>query len=130
MESIRQTQKKYGSRAMISAILAGLVLMVIGQGPVAKGLILGTLFSVLNFVLMGETLPLKIGVSKGRAYLTAFGLTLARYVLLAVPLIVAVKSDRYHIIGAVAGIFMIQIMIVTDPLFRAVAARRHRRVKS
>ncbi|MGD9273954.1 MAG: hypothetical protein PVI65_06270, partial [Desulfobacterales bacterium] len=63
MESIRRTQKKYGSRALAIAVIIGLGTVLIGQNSLGKGLVLGTLFSVVNFILMGETLPLKLGRS-------------------------------------------------------------------
>ncbi len=63
MESIRSTQKKYGSRALAMAVIVGFGAVLIGQNSLGKGLILGTFFSVVNFVLMGETLPFKLGRS-------------------------------------------------------------------
>jgi hypothetical protein len=68
MESIRQTQKKYCSRAIMAAIFAGLVFILAGQEPVGKGLILGTIFSIINFIVMGEMLPMKIGKSKNKTF--------------------------------------------------------------
>ena len=40
-------------------IILALAIIVTGQTALGKGLVLGTLFSVINFVLLGETLPLK-----------------------------------------------------------------------
>ena len=51
---------------MIAAIIIGLVFIIAGQKPLGKGLILGTIFSVINFILIGETLPLRIGKTKGK----------------------------------------------------------------
>jgi energy-coupling factor transporter ATP-binding protein EcfA2 len=47
METIKQIQKKYCFRAITVAIFAGFFLVLVGQKPVGKGLILGTFFSIL-----------------------------------------------------------------------------------
>jgi hypothetical protein len=112
MESIRRTQKKYGSRALAIAVIIGFGTFLIGQNSLGKGLILGTLFSVVNFILMGETLPLKLGRS---SFISLFSMLL-RYLLLAVPLVIAVKYEQFHILSAIIGVFMVQIVIVADHL--------------
>ena len=114
MEAIKETQKKYCSRAMMLAIVAGLVFILAGQKGLGKGLILGTLFSVLNFIVMGQTLPMRLGKSKGPSILAALFSMGLRYVLLAVPLVIAIKFDQINIIAAIIGIFMIQLVILVD----------------
>ena len=52
MNEIRQVQKQYCSQAMLLAIAASVVFLAIGAKPVSKGLLLGTLFSILNFILI------------------------------------------------------------------------------
>lgn len=116
MESIRSTQKKYGSRALAIAVIVGFGTVLIGQNSLGKGLILGTLFSVVNFILMGETLPLKLGRSSRSTFFISLFSMLLRYLLLAVPLIVAVKYEQFNILSAIIGIFMVQIVIVADHL--------------
>lgn len=114
MEAIRKTQKRYGSAAMALAIFAGLFLIIAGQKPIAKGLILGTLFSVLNFVLMGETLALRVSPSRARSSVLSIGTAFFRYLLLALPLIVAVTYDTFDLVSTVIGIFMIQLLVLGD----------------
>jgi hypothetical protein len=114
MEAIKETQKKYCSRAMMLAIAAGLVFILAGQKGLGKGLILGTLFSVLNFIVMGQTLPMRLGKSKGPSILAALFSMGLRYVLLAAPLVIAIKFDQINIISAIIGIFMIQLVILGD----------------
>jgi hypothetical protein len=114
MESIRQTQKKYGSQAMVAAIIAGLVFILAGSKPMGKGLILGTLFSVVNFVLMGQLIALQLGHTKPKTYLISFGSIVIRYGLLALPLVVALKFEQFNLWTVICGIFMIQIVILVD----------------
>lgn len=116
MESIRRTQKKYGSRALAIAVIIGFGTFLIGQNALGKGLILGTLFSVVNFILMGETLPLKLGRSRKTTFFISLFSMLLRYLLLAVPLVIAVKYEQFHILSAIIGVFMVQIVIVADHL--------------
>ena len=114
MESVRETQKKYCSLAVVAAILIGLVMILAGQRPVGKGLILGTLFSVINFVLMGETLPVSAGKSRQKAFLFSLSSILFRYLLMAIPLFLAVKMDQFNLAASICGLFMVQLMILAD----------------
>ena len=114
MEAIRQTQKKYCSRAMFTAIVIGGFLILIGQQPIGKGFILGAIFSVINFVLIGETLPYKLGKAKGRTILIALGSIFVRFGIMAVPLILAVKFDQFNLLAVVIGIFTVQLVIIAD----------------
>ena len=128
MESLRQTQKKYCSRAITAAIFVGLFLILAGQKPVGKGLILGTVFSIVNFILMAQMLPIRIGKSKNKTFFLSFGSIVLRYFLLAVPLVIAIKFDQYNFIAVVFGIFMIQFIILADHLFSLIASRREKQV--
>ena len=64
MEQVKQAQKKYCSLAILMAIFAAIVFILFDLKPLGKGLLLGTIFSIINFVLIAETLPMKIGISK------------------------------------------------------------------
>ncbi len=114
MEAIAELRKKYCSRAMFLAIAVALILVLAGEKGLAKGLILGTLFSVVNFVLMGETLRYRLGPSRGRNTLIALVMILLRFALLAVPLIIAVYSEQIHIVTSIAGIFMVQLAMLLE----------------
>lgn len=123
MEPLRDTEKKYCSRAIITSIMAGSLLIVANYSPIGKGLILGTLFSILNFILMGETLPKRMDPSVRKTFAKALGSILFRYVLLAIPFVAAIKSDMFNLFAVLAGVFMVQIMILLDHfahLFRTV----------
>lgn len=114
MESIRQTQKKYCSTAIAVAIVAGLLFILANQSPVGKGLILGTVFSIVNFILIGETIPQKIGKSKNKNIFLSLVSILFRYLVLAVPIILAIKFEQFNLFSAIAGIFMVQLVILVD----------------
>jgi len=116
MESIRQIQKKYCSKAMTTAIVAGFVLILAGQNALAKGLVLGTVFSIINFILMAETLPFRLGKSSRTAFIWSLLSLLLRYALMATPLIMAIKFPQFNLIAVVCGIFLVQAMILAEPL--------------
>jgi hypothetical protein len=115
-DAIRRTQKKYGSMALVIAIFAGMFFILIGQKAIAKGLILGTLFSILNFVLIGEVLPKMIGKKRSASTAYSFGSITFRFGLLAIPLVLSLKMEAFNFAAAVVGIFMVQLMILGDQL--------------
>ena len=114
MESIKETQKRYGSRAIWIAIGVGFGFFLAGYKPMGKGLVLGTIFSVINFVLIGQALPLRIGHSKRKTFVLSLGSILFRYMLMAIPVVVAVKYEQFDLVGTIFGLFMIQIVIMAD----------------
>ena len=122
MESVNQTQKKYASRAMLVAIIAAFILILAGMKPIGKGLILGTIFSVINFVLMGQTLTLRLSQNKRKTFIFSVGSIFFRYALLAVPLILSIKFEQLDLPASIFGIFMIQVVILADYLLNLITS--------
>jgi hypothetical protein len=50
-----------------------------------------------------------------------------RYLLLAVPVILALKLEQLNLWATVGGIFMVQAVILLEPLWRSLRAARHSR---
>jgi hypothetical protein len=125
MESANQAQKKYGSRAMLVAIIFAFILILAGLKPIGKGLILGTIFSVINFVLIGQTLPLRLSQTKRKIFFLSLGSIFFRYALLAVPLILAIKFEQFHLPATIFGVFMIQLVILADHLLNFLTSREN-----
>ncbi len=119
-KEIRQTEKKYASIAISIAIFVGLALILLSFKALGKGLILGTLFSVFNFIIAGETLPMRLGITRNRAILISGGSILMRYVLLAIPLIMSIKMPQYNLATTVIGLFMIQGLILVEQMSRVI----------
>ena len=118
MEETRNIQKKYCSQAMIVAISAAIVLILLGEKSIGKGLVLGTLFSVINFLIMGQFLVVQLSAPRSRIRARAFAFMsiLFRFVILAIPLAISLRVDAVNFIGAVIGIFMIQLTILFNHL--------------
>ena len=126
IESVKATQKKYGSRAIWIAIIVGLCLFLADQKPVGKGIILGALFSVANFILIGKALPLRIGESKRKTFFLSLGSIFFRYALMALPVIVAIKFEQFNLVAAIVGLFMIQFVILADHLVKLISSIRNK----
>jgi len=124
MESVKATQKKYGSRALWIAIIIGLCFFLGGLKPVGKGIILGTVFSVVNFILIGQALPMRIGKSKRKTFILSLGSLFFRYALMAIPIIVAAKFEQFNLVAAIIGLFMIQFVILADHLIKVISSIR------
>lgn len=128
MNALKQTQKKYIVRTLALAGMIALFFILIDQEPIAKGLILGTFFSVLNFILMGKTIALKFGKSKRKTFSISMGSIILRYLLLAIPLIAALKFEQLNWVAVIMGIFMIQLVILAEHLLTLIPALRKKQI--
>jgi len=127
--SIRATEKKYCSAALIAAIAGAVICIAMGYKPMGKSLIMGTLFSIINFVVMGETLPARIDKTRAKNIANALLSVTVRYVILAIPLVMALKSPQeFNLIGVIVGIFMVQVMILSDHLASIIFSNRKKQV--
>ena len=114
MSAHSDAQKKYGFRAIAAALLIGGGLILAGFPALGKGLVAGALFSILNFFLIAESLPHKLGKSRRKASVVSMGWILLRYGLMAVPLILAFKFHLFHPLTAAIGLFFVQLVILFD----------------
>jgi hypothetical protein len=113
---VHQTQKRINTLAMFSGLVIALFLLCIGQKAVAKGLLLGNLFSIINFFLMGKSIPMTLGRSRHMAGLVGLASILLRFVLLSVPMVVGIKVPSFDFAGVVVGIFWVQIVTLFEYL--------------
>ena len=75
---------------------------------------------------MGQTLPLRIGKSKGKTFMLALGSIYFRYIILAVPLIVAIKLEQFNLFAVIFGIFLVQIVILADYALKIIFSTREK----
>jgi hypothetical protein len=102
------------------------VFILAGHKPVGKGLILGAFFSVLNFIVMAKSIVLTFGRSKRQLFSISLISILARYILLAIPLIAAVKFEQFNLVATIVGIFMIQLVILAEHLITQIPTLRRK----
>ena len=79
--------------------------------PAGKGLVLGTFFSIINFIVMAEMIPFRLGKTGKSAFFLSLFSILFRYIFLAVPLLLAIRLEQIDLIGVVFGIFMFLITL-------------------
>jgi len=126
--AVKATQKRYCSRAIVAAIIFGLPFIFGGYAPIGKGLILGTIFSILNFILIAESLPKKVGADTRRKQTTVSLSSIGiRFTLLAIPIVSAIKLEQFELVTTVIGIFMVQLTIVADHSMKLIVSARKRR---
>ena len=77
---------------------------------------------------MGQTLPLRIGKSKCKTFMLALGSIYFRYIILAVPLIVAIKLEQFNLFAVIFGIFLVQIVILADHALKIIFSTREKQV--
>ncbi len=114
IKTIRETEKKYASLALSIAVAAGLIFFMLSLKPVGKGFILGSLFSVINFILMGETLPMRVGHLRKKASGIALLLILSRFFLMALPLVASIRMAQFNTAATVCGLFLVQAVIMAE----------------
>lgn len=124
MEAIKQLQRRYCGGALTTAVIIGVGLHLAGWPTATRGLILGSLFSTLNFALLGKTLTQKLTGGKRQRPLLAFVVQLGRYLLWAVPVVMAVKLPLFDLPATVGGLFLVPICIITDSVFSLVRGRK------
>jgi len=117
---IQDLQKRYCSIAMALAIVGALLLLALDAKPMAKGLVLGTLFSILNFIMMATLLPMRLDKGRRQTFLVGLGGIGFRYVLLAVPLLISAKLDTINFYSTAAGLFMVQGVLMGDHFTRII----------
>lgn len=116
--SLRQTQHRYCSIALVITVAAGAGFMAFGFATLGKGLILGAIFSVINFIVMAALLPLQFNPNRKKGTVLSFLSILLRYCLMAAPLVAAIKLPQFALSTVVVGLFMVQIAILGDQLWR------------
>lgn len=122
---VKKVRNRICSWTMLSGICLALFLILIHEKAIAKGLLLGTCFSCINFLILGRSIVMTIGHSHPRAGLIAFTSMLTRYIILAVPLIVAIKSTSFNLVASIIGIFAVQIVtLIYYVVIRPILDRR------
>ena len=111
---VSELKKRTCSYALKAAIVVAVVFLILQENAIAKGLLLGTLCSIVNFMLLGISVPMAVGQTRNRAALIGLFSILIRYILLAIPLILGIKLASISFIAVIVGIFAVQIVALID----------------
>lgn len=117
MEAIRHLQKRYCGGALSVAIFLSLVVYLAGWPAVTRGLLLGALFSAINFALLGKTMTQKLTGAHRRNTVIAVMAQVGRYLLWGIPVVMAVKMPLVDLPATIAGLFMVPLVIIADSVF-------------
>ena len=105
-------------KALLISLTVACIFLALDFKSAAKGVALGSIFSVVEFTLMARRLERRlVPQGRGRDY---FGL-LGRYFLLAIPLIAALKLPSIDFFATVGGIFAVKAAI----FYHVLISNRH-----
>lgn len=109
-------QRRTARRVFSSVVMLCFVIYFFGYLQIAKGLVLGALFSVLNFTVMAQLLPFQLGVGGRRRIATslAFLSILLRFVLMAIPLFIGLRFSDFNFWAVAVGLLAVPIAIMTE----------------
>ena len=117
MSDYATLKKALIKKALLLSLAAACIFLALDLKSVAKGIALGSIFSVVEFNLMALRLERRLLRQGGRDY---FGL-IGRYFLLAIPLIVALKLPSINFFATVGGIFAVKAAI----FYHVLISNRH-----
>jgi hypothetical protein len=123
----RRFVKDRSRRALLLTLAAALILVLSGHKPAARGVALGGLFSVINFIIMSRTLAGRLTRTGWSGRTFGFVWILVRLLLMALPLVLAFKSGYLDIAGTAAGLFAVQAALLLEPLFSRFTGRGSKR---
>ena len=126
-QPLRQVQQRYCVAALLIAAVVSALAMAAGFRALGKGLVLGTIFSVVNFTAMAALLPLQFHPNRNKSAIMSMGSILLRFSLMAIPLIIALKSSQFALSTVVAGLFGVQLTILGDHLWARLRESREAR---
>jgi hypothetical protein len=122
MDDYAKLQKALIKKALLLSLAVACILLALNLKSAAKGVALGSLFSVVEFKLMAGRLERRF-LRQGRAkdYFGLFG----RYLFLCIPLIIALKLPSINFGATVGGIFAVKGAI----FYHFLLSNRHLSVK-
>lgn len=96
-------QRTLIKKTLFFALAAACICLALDQKAAAKGIALGSVFSVADFKLMALLLPRRLlGHRRSSVF---FGLV-CRFVLLSIPLILAIKLPSVNFAATVGGLLL------------------------
>jgi hypothetical protein len=116
MQEFQIFKKRIVLQILITAAIVAVGALVIGQESAAKGFVLGSLFSVANFLMMARHAVNGLGESQGRATarrLFSLGLRMG---ILALPIYLAFRIPELDLLFTVLGVFNLQVSIILHGL--------------
>lgn len=101
-------QRTLIKKTLFFALAAACICLAFNLKAAAKGIALGSVFSVADFKLMALLLPRRLVHQRRRS--VYFGL-ICRFVLLSIPLILAIKLPSVNFAATVAGLLLMKAAV-------------------
>jgi len=101
-------QKALIKKALLLSLAVACVFLALNLKSAAKGIALGSTFGVIEFKIMALRLQRRL-LLQGKAS-DYFGL-IGRFILVAIPLVIAVRSPAINFAATVGGIFAVKAAI-------------------
>jgi hypothetical protein len=112
MEQLIAFKKIITIQILVLAGLVAAVALLLNYPTVAKGFVLGSFFSLLNFLVMARSTAKRLGQTRRLATASSGANIVVRLGLMAVPLYAAITMPQFNAVAAAAGLFNLQISIV------------------
>jgi hypothetical protein len=108
MDDYWTLQKDLIKKALIISLAVACIFLALDLKSAAKGVALGSIFSVVEFKLMARRLERRFArQGRSRDFFGLFG----RFLLLSVPLVIAIKLPSVNFAATVGGIFAVKAAI-------------------
>ena len=108
MDDYGTLQKALIKKALLISLAVACIFLALNLKSAAKGIALGSIFSVVEFKLMARRLERRFArQGRSRDFFGLFG----RFLLLSVPLVIAIKSPSVNFAATVGGIFAVKAAI-------------------
>ena len=108
MSDYATLQKALIRKALLLSFAAACIFLALNLKSAAKGIALGSIFGVVEFKVMALRLQRRL-LHQGKAG-DYFGLT-GRFILLAIPLVIAVRLPTINFAATLGGIFAVKAAI-------------------
>lgn len=114
MEEVNFTYKGIAKKTLILAAPIAMIILIFSadKGAALRGLVFGTLFSLLSLRLLTITLNRAVQLTPERARLFVASRYFIRYILTFIILYIAVKVDNINMITTIIGLFLTKIVIL------------------
>lgn len=81
------------------------------------GLLFGTIFAILNFILLASTLNKAVTMNSAKAQVYAGSRYYIRYLLTGIVIYISIKSPNMNVYGTISGLIIPKFYILLSNLF-------------
>ena len=101
-------QRTLIKKTLLFALAAACICLALNQKAAAKGIALGSIFSVADFKLMALLLPRRL---LGQRRISVYLGLICRFGLLSIPLILAIKLPSINFAATVVGLLLMKAAV-------------------